>query len=62
MKEEKLSLLQRCIKWREANIKKTLYKGKTVYPYIKFSGRYLYSFCRFDLEVPDSSDTELSDR
>ena len=57
MKEEKLSLLQRCIKWREANI-----KGKAVYPYIKFSGRYLYSLCRFDLEVPDSSDTEFSDR
>lgn len=56
MKEEKLSLLQRCIKWREANIKE-----KQFILILSFC-RYLYSVCRINIEILYPSDTEFPDR
>ena len=54
MKGEKLSLLQRCIKWREANIKE-----KQIYSDIKFPGRNFHSVCRINIEILYPSDTEF---
>ena len=51
MKGEKLSLLQRCIKWREANIKEK--------QFIKFPGRNFHSVCRINIEILYPSDTEF---
>ena len=44
MKGEKLSLLQRCIKWREANIKEK---------------QFIHSVCRINIEILYPSDTEF---
>lgn len=56
-REERQSLLQRCIKWREANIKE-----KQFILILSFPGRDLHCDCRFIFEVPYSSDTEFSDK
>ena len=57
MKGEKLSLLQRCIKWREDE-----YKGKAIYSHIKFPGWYFHSVCCINIEILYPSDTEFPDR
>ena len=53
MKGEKLSLLQRCIKWREANIKE-----KQFILILSFWSEF-HSVCRVNIEILYPSDTEF---
>ena len=57
MKEKKLSLLQRCIKWREANIKE-----KQFILILSFLVGDFHCVCRFNIEILHPSDTELLNR
>ena len=54
MKGEKLSLLQRCIKWREANIKE-----KQFILILSFLVGIFHSVCRINIEILYPSDTEF---
>lgn len=57
MKEEKLSLLQRCIKWRENNIKE-----KQFILMLSFLVGIFTAFAALLLKVLHSPDTELLNR
>lgn len=56
MAEDKRSLLQRFIIWREKK-----YQGKAVHTDSQFSCRYLYGIRRTDTESHHTLDTELPD-
>lgn len=56
-REERQSLLQRCIKWREANIKE-----KQFILILSFLVGIFTAIAALFFEVPYSSDTEFSDK